>query len=67
MNFRIDEIVEEDWYVDSNIVTSWEFKEFANCNNFQVWTSNGWQNIKKIVRHKTEKKYLSNKNKLWNC
>ena len=67
MNLRIDEIVEEDWYVDSNIVTSWEFNEFANCNNFQVWTSNGWQNIRKIVRHKTEKKYLSNKNKLWNC
>ena len=39
---RIDEIVEEDWYVDSNIVTSWELKEFANCNNFQIWTSNGW-------------------------
>ena len=52
---RIDEIVGEDWYVDSNIVTSWEFKEFANCNNFQIWTSYGWQNIKKLVRHKSEK------------
>ena len=54
---RIDEIVdEEDWYVDKNIVTSWEYKEFANSNNFQIWTSNGWQNIKKLGRQKTEKK-----------
>ena len=56
---RIDEIVdEEDWYVDNNILTSWGYKEFADCNNFQIWTSNGWQNIKKLVRHKTEKIFI---------
>ena len=43
---KIGEIVdEEDWYVDNNIVTSWDYKEFVNCNNLQIWTSNGWQNI----------------------
>ena len=53
---RIDEIVnDEDWYVDNNSVTSWGYKEFADCNNIQIWTSNGRQNIKKLVRHKTEK------------
>ena len=53
---RIDEIIgDEDWYVDNNIITSWGCKEFADCNNVQIWTSNGWQNIKKLVRHKTEK------------
>ena len=51
---RIDEIVDdENWYVDNNIVTSWGYKENADCNNIQIWTSNGWQNIKKLVRHKT--------------
>ena len=39
---RIDEIVdEEDWYVNNNIVTSWGFKEFADCDNIQIWTSSG--------------------------
>ena len=53
---RIDEIVDdEDWYVDNNVVTSWRYKEFADCNNIQIWTSVGWHNIKKLVRHKTEK------------
>ena len=53
---RIDEIADdEDWYVDDNVVTSWEYKEFVDCNNIQIWTSEGWQNIKKLVRHKTEK------------
>ena len=53
---RIDEIADdEDWYVDDNVVTSWGYKEFADCNNFQIWTSDGWRNIKKLVRHKTEK------------
>ena len=65
---RIDEIVdEEDWYVNDNIVTSWGHKEIADCDNIQIWTSNGWENIKKLVRHKTEKKYLSNKNKTCGC
>ena len=53
---RIDEIVdEEDWYVNDNIVTSWEHKEIADCDNIQIWTSNEWQNNKRLVRHKTEK------------
>ena len=53
---RIDEIADdEDWYVDNNVITSWGYKEFADCINIQIWTSNGWQIIKKLVRHKTEK------------
>ena len=65
---RNDEIADdEDWYVDHNVVTSWGFKKFVDCNNIQIWTSNGWRNIKKLVRHKTEKKLLSGKNKTWNC
>ena len=53
---RIDEIVdEEDWYVNDNIVTSWGHKEIADCDNIQIWTSSGWQNIERLVRHKTEK------------
>ena len=53
---RIDEIADdEDWYVDDNVVTSWGYKEFVDCNNFQIWTSEGWQNNKKLVRHRTQK------------
>ena len=53
---RIDEISDdENWYVDKNVVTSWGYMEFADCNNIQIWTSNGWRNIKKLVTHKTEK------------
>ena len=53
---RIDEnIIEEDWYVDDNIVTSWGYKKFADCKGIQIWTSDGWKKIKKLVRHKTEK------------
>ena len=34
---RIDEIVdEEDWYVDNNLVTSWGYKELADCNHIQM-------------------------------
>ena len=51
-NLRIDEIVDQkDWYVNNNTVSSWEYKEFANYNNMQIWTINGWQNFKKLVRH----------------
>ena len=65
---RIDEIVDEEvWYIDNTIVTSWGYKEFVDCDNIQIWTSNGWQNIKKLIRQKTEKKYLSNKNKTCGC
>ena len=53
---RIDEIADdEDWYVDNNIVTSWGFKEVVDSNNVQIWTSDGWRNIRKLVRHKTKK------------
>ena len=53
---RIDEIADdEDWYIDNTVVTLWGNEEFVDCNNIQIWTSNGWQNIKKLVRHKTEK------------
>ena len=53
---RTDEIADdEDWYVDNSVVTSWGYKEFADCNNIQIWTINVWQNTKKLVRHKTEK------------
>ena len=53
---RIDESADdEDWYVDDNVVTSWGYKEFVDCNNIQIWTSEGWQNFKKLVRHKTQK------------
>ena len=44
--------------MDNNIVTSWGYKENVECNNIQIWTSDGWHNIKKLVRHKTEKKYF---------
>ena len=30
-------------------------KKIADCNNFQIWTKNGWQNIETLARHKTEK------------
>ena len=53
---RIDEIADDDdWYVDNNIVTSWGYKEFVDCNIIQIWTGNGWQNNKILVRNKTEK------------
>ena len=53
---RIDEVAdEENWYVDNNFVTSWGNKEFVDCKNFQTWTSDGWRNIRKLVRQKFEK------------
>ena len=53
---RIDQIAnDENWYVDNNIVTSWGYKNFADCNNIHIWSSNGWQNVKKLVRHEYEK------------
>ena len=51
---RIDEIADdEDWYVNNNVVTSWGYKQFVDCNTIQIWKSDGWRNIKKLVRHKT--------------
>ena len=53
---RIDEIVHKEfWYVDDNILISWGYKYIVDCINFQIWTSNPWQNLKKLVRLKTEK------------
>ena len=44
---RIDEIAnDEDWYVDDNVVTSWGYKEFVDCNNFGIWTSSGCEILK---------------------
>ena len=58
-NIKILRIVEiaddEDWYVDNNIVTLWRFRKFVDGNNTQIWTSDGWRNIKKLIRHKIEK------------
>ena len=31
-------------------------KEMDDSINLKVWTSNGWSNIKKVIRHKTNKK-----------
>ena len=43
---RIDEIADdEDWYVDNNIVNSWGYKVFVDCNNIEIWRSNGWKNF----------------------
>ena len=65
---RVDEIInEEAWYQDDNIVTQWGYKDFGDCFNMQVGAIEGWKNIKKIVRHKIEQKYLSNKNKACYC
>ena len=53
---RIDEIVgDEKWYRDDNVITDWSDKEFGDGNGLQVWTSDGWMVIKKVVRHKTGK------------
>ena len=58
----------EGWYVDNNIVISWGYKDIADadCNEVQIWTSVGWKNFKKLIRHETEKK-LPNKIKTSNC
>ena len=41
--------------MDNNVVTSGGYKEFVDCKVIQIWTSDGWRNIKKLVIHKTEK------------
>lgn len=41
------------YIVNSN--TRWQ-KESKNLENWQVWTDLGWQTIKKIIRHYTNKK-----------
>ena len=54
---RNDEYADEEiWYVNNKIASSWGNKEFVDCKNIQIWTSGGWQNIRKLVRYKTEKK-----------
>ena len=53
---RIDEIInDENWYRDDNVITDWGYKDFGDGNGLQVWTSEDWKDIKKVVRHKTEK------------
>jgi len=39
----------------SDIWTKRDDKEVANCE-FQIWTDNGWTNIKEVIRHKVTKK-----------
>ena len=39
----------------SNVWTKRNDKEVANCT-FQIWSDNGWTNIKEIIRHKVTKK-----------
>ena len=39
----------------SNVWTKRNNKEVANCE-FQIWSDNGWTNIKEIIRHKVTKK-----------
>ncbi len=39
----------------SNVWTKRNDKEVANCE-FQIWSDNGWTNIKEIIRHKVTKK-----------
>ena len=41
----------------SNVWTKRNDKEVANCE-FQIWSDNGWTNIKEIIRHKVTKKYI---------
>ncbi len=31
-------------------------KQQANVNDYYIWSSNGWSNIKRVIRHKTIKK-----------
>ena len=31
------------------------YKNFGDRNGIQVWTSDGWINIRRVVRHKIEK------------
>ena len=53
---RMDEIVgDENWYENDSVTTPWGDEEFGDGKDLQVWTSEGWRDIKKIVRHKTEK------------
>ena len=53
---RIDEIInDENWYRDDNVISDWGEKDFGDGNGLQVWTSEGWKDIKKVIRHKTEK------------
>ena len=41
--------------MENNTFTSCGNKEVVDCNNIQIWTSGGWQHVKKLVRHKNEK------------
>ena len=54
---RIDAIVrDENWYKDDSVTTPWgNDKKFSDVKDLQVWTSEGWREIKKVMRHKTEK------------
>ena len=56
---QIDELNEIDWsdypnfkFDDKNLYNKCKSK----CNNYMVFTSSGWSNIKKVIKHKTNKK-----------
>ncbi len=53
MILRMDEL-SDDWFTDENVTTPWDAKEFANVE-YEVWSSEGWSKIKKLIRHKTNK------------
>ena len=46
---------EEDWYQDDGIITQCGYKELGDCDIIKVWSSDSWKNIKRAVRHKTDK------------
>ena len=53
---KFDEIIiDEACFQDEYVGAQWGAKEFGDCINIQVWTTEGWRCIKKNVRHKTEK------------
>ena len=56
---QIDEINETEWteynnfkFDDKNL----HHKYKSLCDNYMVYTSSGWSNIKKVIKHKTNKK-----------
>ena len=48
----------EAWCEDDNVINQWGYKKFGDCVGIEISTSEGWINVRRIVRHETEKKYL---------
>ena len=54
---KTDEIIiEEAWYQDDKVIPQWGYKKFGGCAGIQCWTSEGWKDIRRIIRHETGKK-----------